>query len=587
MDYTLRYSARSNSESSVTAYTVPIGYQLNLKTYWHNNMYSMQNLDSPSKQQLLRENIDKNKTNFSFCRMYSTNQSLNNDNKPKKETLWQSVFRSATNLLGEHLTRGTSSFIKNWSSMNNPLSVTVVSPDFYKSVQQEKEHQLINPSESFIVPKTWNKESHSSGETLPNVLYDNEIMSHSAKRSKSDSNDSDKRWKEYKCMFVDFNKSQEKDLIKNEQIVNSAKTSDCKNEHLESHFNIVVIDDKGFTLTDDEPVMVEKPEELTLEIRQKQPQSPTKAPQEPSSVTSMLTNAYNKVVSGVADYLQLGSMAPEPQCDPNLDIDLEFELSSLLTKRGCSPKARLRRLHDVSSGRGRGRAKSQLRRSGVSQTRHRKERNRHECAADIKSDIDSWEELEYCAEDVDEVDHAAQPCHEDDIERMSFTFADVKLKRRKPEKSKNCVWGQLAVSPQNLDKGGRQEKSAFRQRLLSDSSVDSEESYFIVFEDDSSSDECDFETDVKSYVGTEETEDEEVSFKTKVRFNPMPIVHTMIQWNYAYRAARRGPWEEMARDRERFRSRINCIGHVLEPVLAKQHRMRVWHERFDDQNVVF
>lgn len=584
MDYTPRYSVHSNSESSVTAYTVPIGYQLNLKTHWHNNMYSMQNLDSPSKQQLLRENIDKNKTNFSFCRMYSANQSLN-DNKPKKETLWQSVFRSATNLLGEHLTRGTSSFIKNWSSMNNPLSVTVVSPDFYKSMQQEKEHQLINASESLIVPRTWSKEPHSSGETLPNVLYDNEITSHSTKRNYSDSNDSDKRWKEYKCMFVDFNKSQEKDLIKNEQIVDSVKTSDCKSENLESHFNIVVIDDKGLTLTEDEePVMIEKPEESTLEIRQEQPQAPTKASQEPTSVTSMLTNAYNKVVSGVVDYLQLGSAAPEPQCDPNLDVDLEFELSSLLTKRGCSPKTRLRRLHDVSSGRGRGRAKSQLRRSGVSQTRHRKERNRHECAADIKSDIDSWEKLEYCAEDVDEVDHETQLCNEDDVQRTSFTFADVKLKRRKPEKSKNCVWGQFARSPKNLDKGGLQEKPAFRPRLLSDSSVDSEESYYIVFEDDTSSNECDFETDVKSYT---ETEEEEVLSKTKVRFNPMPIIHTMIQWNYAYRAARRGPWEEMARDRERFRSRINCVGHVLEPVLAKQHRIRVWHERFDDQNIVF
>jgi hypothetical protein len=177
--------------------------------------------------------------------MYSTKQSLNNDSIPKKETLWQSLFRSATNLLGEQLTRGTSSFIKNWSSMNNSLSVTVVSPDFYKSVQNEKEHELANSAGGFFVSRMWSKESQRIAETLPNVLYDNESMSDSAKKNNSDSSDSDKRWREYKCMFVDFNKSQEKDSIMNEQTVNSVNTSDCKDEDLESHFNIVVVDEKG------------------------------------------------------------------------------------------------------------------------------------------------------------------------------------------------------------------------------------------------------------------------------------------------------------------------------------------------------
>lgn len=54
----------------------------------------------------------------------------------------------------------------------------------------------------------------------------------------------------------------------------------------------------------------------------------------------------------------------------------------------------------------------------------------------------------------------------------------------------------------------------------------------------------------------------------------------MVQWDYAYRAARKGPWEEMARDRERFRSRINCIERVLNPILTTQHRTYIWQERF-------
>lgn len=54
----------------------------------------------------------------------------------------------------------------------------------------------------------------------------------------------------------------------------------------------------------------------------------------------------------------------------------------------------------------------------------------------------------------------------------------------------------------------------------------------------------------------------------------------MIQWDYAYRAARKGPWEEMARDRERFKGRINCIRCILEPILQIQHRTHIWQERF-------
>lgn len=64
----------------------------------------------------------------------------------------------------------------------------------------------------------------------------------------------------------------------------------------------------------------------------------------------------------------------------------------------------------------------------------------------------------------------------------------------------------------------------------------------------------------------------------------MPIVHKMVQWNFAYRAARKGPWEEMARDRERFKRRINCIANVLDPILRSQHRAHVWQERFAVKN---
>lgn len=58
----------------------------------------------------------------------------------------------------------------------------------------------------------------------------------------------------------------------------------------------------------------------------------------------------------------------------------------------------------------------------------------------------------------------------------------------------------------------------------------------------------------------------------------------MIKWNYAYRAARKGPWEEIARDRERFRNRINSIGHVINPILNAEHRQSIRQIRFDFQD---
>ena len=53
----------------------------------------------------------------------------------------------------------------------------------------------------------------------------------------------------------------------------------------------------------------------------------------------------------------------------------------------------------------------------------------------------------------------------------------------------------------------------------------------------------------------------------------------MVAWNFAYRAARCGQWEQMARDRERFKIRIKQIEPVLAEVLSPVHRCRVWKKR--------
>ena len=44
----------------------------------------------------------------------------------------------------------------------------------------------------------------------------------------------------------------------------------------------------------------------------------------------------------------------------------------------------------------------------------------------------------------------------------------------------------------------------------------------------------------------------------------------MHVWQYASQAARRGEWEQAARDRERFRMRIERLGVILNPMLLRK-----------------
>ncbi|XP_038237507.1 protein phosphatase 1 regulatory subunit 15A [Dermochelys coriacea] len=64
----------------------------------------------------------------------------------------------------------------------------------------------------------------------------------------------------------------------------------------------------------------------------------------------------------------------------------------------------------------------------------------------------------------------------------------------------------------------------------------------------------------------------------KVRFSPFVTVHPLLVWPFASRAARRGPWEELARDRSRFRRRIEQLGAILEPCLDPGHRAQAWRK---------
>lgn len=54
----------------------------------------------------------------------------------------------------------------------------------------------------------------------------------------------------------------------------------------------------------------------------------------------------------------------------------------------------------------------------------------------------------------------------------------------------------------------------------------------------------------------------------------------MVTYSFAYRAARRGPWEMYARDRERFHRKIKQYAIVLDKILDPKHRQNVFVQRF-------
>lgn len=66
----------------------------------------------------------------------------------------------------------------------------------------------------------------------------------------------------------------------------------------------------------------------------------------------------------------------------------------------------------------------------------------------------------------------------------------------------------------------------------------------------------------------------------KVDFQIKPQIHLLVHWDYAYRSARRGTWEAIARDHDRFKHRIDSYQLVLNPILSKQHRLLIFNKYF-------
>lgn len=70
----------------------------------------------------------------------------------------------------------------------------------------------------------------------------------------------------------------------------------------------------------------------------------------------------------------------------------------------------------------------------------------------------------------------------------------------------------------------------------------------------------------------------------KVTFNDgKNIIYKIIAWKFAYSSARKKYWECFAIDRLYFQKRIRKTQEVIDPILEKNHRHKIFKERFYKQ----
>ncbi|KAK1888440.1 Protein phosphatase 1 regulatory subunit 15B [Dissostichus eleginoides] len=74
---------------------------------------------------------------------------------------------------------------------------------------------------------------------------------------------------------------------------------------------------------------------------------------------------------------------------------------------------------------------------------------------------------------------------------------------------------------------------------------------------------------------TEEEESTTSSTQRKVRFSPLVQVHVMRTWPFARQASRKGHWEEMVRDRDRFQRRVQETEQAIGHCFSQEHREKL------------
>ena len=57
-------------------------------------------------------------------------------------------------------------------------------------------------------------------------------------------------------------------------------------------------------------------------------------------------------------------------------------------------------------------------------------------------------------------------------------------------------------------------------------------------------------------------------------------LYVLVQWNFAYKQARKCEFRTYYLDRLRFEKRINNCKIILDPILSKEHRTKMYLTRF-------
>ncbi|KAF2897716.1 hypothetical protein ILUMI_08457 [Ignelater luminosus] len=103
----------------------------------------------------------------------------------------------------------------------------------------------------------------------------------------------------------------------------------------------------------------------------------------------------------------------------------------------------------------------------------------------------------------------------------------------------------------------------------------------------SSDDECDSNVMDFSTIPSQNCRLKTSLPRKKVRFadeKDLCEIHPMIQWSFAYQKARKGPWEQFALDRARFKNRVSNVEPILNAILQPLHRNKMFKERFQDDD---
>ncbi|KAI5098263.1 hypothetical protein C0J45_11990 [Silurus meridionalis] len=92
---------------------------------------------------------------------------------------------------------------------------------------------------------------------------------------------------------------------------------------------------------------------------------------------------------------------------------------------------------------------------------------------------------------------------------------------------------------------------------------------------------------INKIVDASMTKTKNISTVKKVKFSSVVQIHKMKAWSFALQASRKGPWEEHARDRDRFQRRIleteQAIGHCFMP--SHRDKFLIYHQSILSQCV--